>query len=180
MAIYLDKRGTIYLRHQLSHMARPTTGKATVTRLATGIATSKRPTIGIATCKRPATTVSPRHESWHCRGYLGGKKSLFCEFSQNKATHFPRRLPPPATTVAPRLHRPATTAARNHRRPQPPPRPTSTARNRACAPLVTPSASSIPAVAQPHSASPRVLRNGGNTRLRTLRDLRHLGICGVL
>jgi hypothetical protein len=88
MAIYLDKRGTIYLRHQLSHMARPTTGKATVTRLATGIATSKRPTIGIATCKRPATTVSPRHESWHCRGYLGGKKSLFCEFSQNRATHF--------------------------------------------------------------------------------------------
>jgi hypothetical protein len=76
MAPYLEKRGTIYLRHQLSHMAR----------LATCIATSKRPAAG----------VSPRHECGLCRGHLGSKKSLFCEFSQNKATHFPQAGSPPA------------------------------------------------------------------------------------
>jgi hypothetical protein len=67
MVIYLDKRGTI------THGLSVTAGE-----------------VGNGYCNLQAapTGVIPRHESWHCRGYLGGKKSLFCEFSQNRATHF--------------------------------------------------------------------------------------------
>jgi hypothetical protein len=120
----LGERGTIYLRHQLSHMVRSTTGKATATRPATGTATTlrlrngtlrpcvtchapnyemaiylgKRGTIthglnvpaekvGNWHCSRRSASswnrnnnsapagVSPRHESGHCWGACGVKKS---------------------------------------------------------------------------------------------------------